>query len=314
MKKLKNSFLKPNPEELVKSATYASVSVAIILIGAKFFAYIITDSLALFSTLMDSFLDGAASLVNFFAVRRALQPATKEYRFGHGKAEALAALGQSTFIVGSGVFLLFSAIHRLFSPQIVEKSFLGIVIMLFSILLTVLLVGFQRFVLRHTKSLAITADALHYFGDILVNVGVMFSLILGEMFNWTFLDPVFAIIISIYIAYSAWQIFQKALFVLMDKELSHEERDHIEEIVKNHPKVLGLHELKTRCSGPKSFIQLHLELEDFIPLIEAHAIADEVEAMLLKTFPQAEILIHQDPRSVAEKRTCIRNISIETFT
>ncbi len=314
MTKQKFSFLKANPKFLVESATYASVSVAIILIGMKFFAYVVTDSLALFSTLMDSFLDGVASLVNFFAVRRALQPASKEYRFGHGKAEALAALGQSTFIVGSGVFLLFSAIHRLFSPQIVEESFLGIIIMLFSILLTVILVGFQRFVVRRTNSLAITADALHYFGDILVNVAVMVSLILGDIFKWAFLDPLFAIIISVYIAFSAWQIFQRALFVLMDKELSFEERQRIKEIVRNHPKVLGLHELKTRCSGPKSFIQLHLELEDFMPLIEAHAIADEVEAMLLKSFPQAEILIHQDPRSVAEKRTCIRNISIETFT
>lgn len=297
-------------DNLLKSATWASIGVSVLLIGAKIFAYIVTDSLALFSTLMDSLLDGAASLVNFFAVRRSLQPASREYRFGHGKAEALAALGQSAFVAGSALFLIFSAVHRLFSPQLVEESMVGIIIMVLSILLTILLVGFQRFVIFRTKSLAISADALHYYGDILINVGVIVSLILGEALKWVWLDPFFAIMIALFITLTAWHILQKALSVLMDKELPLTDRHHIKEIVKQHPKVMGLHELKTRSAGAKSFIQLHLELEDFIPLIEAHAIADEVEALLLKAYPNAEVLIHQDPRSLVGKKACERKTYI----
>lgn len=291
------------PNNLVSLATYASLLTAAILISIKLFAYILSDSLSLFSTLIDSTLDGAASLINFFAVRRSLQPATSQYRFGHGKAEAIAALGQSAFIAGSAFFLFFSAIHRLYSPQPVEEATVGIIVMIISIILTIGLVSFQRFVIKHTKSLAISADSLHYFGDILINVSVILALLLAKWFKWDFVDPLFAVAIGIYILQTSWLISKKALSVLMDHELSEEDRQKIKLTVLSHPKVIGLHDLRTRSSGLRNFIQLHLELEDFIPLIEAHKISEEVESKILKEFPSSEILIHQDPRSAIEAQS-----------
>lgn len=291
------------PTNLVTFATYASLLIASILIGIKLFAYILSDSLSLFSTLIDSTLDGAASLINFFAIRRSLMPATSQYRFGHGKAEALAALGQSAFIAGSAFFLFFSAVHRLYSPQIVERPSTGVVVMLISICLTIALVSFQRFVIRKTKSLAISADSLHYFGDILINASVILALVLGDWLKWYSMDPLFAIGIGFYILRTSWVISKKALSVLMDHELSEEDRDQIKKIVLIHPKVIGLHDLRTRSSGLRSFIQFHLEMEDSIPLIEAHKISDEVESSILKEFPSAEVLIHQDPRSLVGSKS-----------
>ena len=292
---------------LLSLATYASLITAAVLIGIKLFAYILSDSLSLFSTLIDSTLDGAASFINFFAVRRSLQPATAQYRFGHGKVEALAALGQSAFIAGSSMFLFFSAIHRFYSPQIVEKPTVGVIVMGISIFLTIGLVSFQRYVISRTKSLAISADSLHYFGDILINASVILALILGDWLKWYFIDPLFAIGIGFYILRTSWLISKKALSQLMDHELSEEDRKEIKLTVLSHPKVIGLHDLRTRSSGLRSFIQLHLELEDFIPLIEAHTISDEVESKILTKFPHAEVLIHQDPRSAVGSKSSSEN-------
>ena len=290
----------PTSFSLVKLATTASLSASILLIALKVGAYVISDSLSILSTLVDSMLDGLASLVNFYAVRRALRPATSIYRFGHGKIEAIAALGQSMFVAGSSFFLLFSAVHRFYHPQPLESSGPALIIMIISSALTLILISFQKFVINKTHSLAVSADALHYLSDIFINFGVIGSLFIGHLFNIQLMDPFFALIVGFYILYSSFKMTRKALHVLMDRELSESERTEITKIVLNHPKVLGLHDLRTRSSGLHQFIQLHLELDDLIPLIEAHTIADEVENNVLKKFPTAEVLIHQDPKSVTD--------------
>ncbi|HYB09310.1 MAG TPA: cation diffusion facilitator family transporter [Alphaproteobacteria bacterium] len=287
---------------LMTAATHASVAAAAVLIVAKIAAFLVTDSVALLSTLIDSLLDAAASIINLLAVRHALTPADREHRFGHGKAESLAGLGQSAFIAGSAVFLIFEAGHRLFDVQPVHNGAIGMAVMAFSIVVTIGLVSFQRYVVRATGSVAIGADALHYFGDLLVNGSVLISLFLGMQFGWHILDPIFAIGIAAFIVASAWQISRKSLDQLMDRELRDDARSRIKEIVTENPHVVAMHDLRTRSAGPTLFIQLHLEMNPDITLARAHEISDSVEARLLEAFPGAEVIIHEDPAGIPELR------------
>jgi len=287
---------------LMTAATHASVAAAAVLIVAKIAAFLVTDSVALLSTLIDSLLDAAASIINLLAVRHALTPADREHRFGHGKAESLAGLRQSAFIAGSAVFLIFEAGHRLFDVQPVHNGAIGMAVMAFSIVVTIGLVSFQRYVVRATGSVAIGADALHYFGDLLVNGSVLISLFLGMQFGWHILDPIFAIGIAAFIVASAWQISRKSLDQLMDRELRDDARSRIKEIVTENPHVVAMHDLRTRSAGPTLFIQLHLEMNPDITLARAHEISDSVEARLLEAFPGAEVIIHEDPAGIPELR------------
>ena len=288
------------PEEtarLMRQATYASISVAMLLIMAKLIAWGVSDSLSLLATLIDSTLDALASFVNLLAVRHALSPADREHRFGHGKAEALAGLGQAAFIAGSAAFLLLEAVRRFINPVPLESYGIGIAVMIFSIGVTLLLLAFQRHVIRKTGSVAISADSLHYRTDLLVNGSVIAALLLAS-FGWVGFDPLFAVGIALYILYSAWEIVKQAFDHLMDRELPDDERENIKSIARAHSKVRGMHDLRSRRSGMATFIQLHLELDDELSLLEAHKISDEVEAGLLDVYPAAEIIIHIDPISV----------------
>jgi ferrous-iron efflux pump FieF len=286
----------------MRLATYASVSTAGLLIVVKFGVWIYTDSISLLSTLLDSLLDAAASIVNLIAVRHALTPADREHRFGHGKAEPLAALGQSAFIAGSAIFLTIEAGHRLYAPRPVEHADAGIAVMVFAIVLTFILTRFQAYVVRKTGSVAIKADSLHYIGDLLVNGAVIVALLAVSQFGWIHADPLFGLGIAGYILYNAWKIAVGALDMLMDRELPEEARRRITEIALAHAEVIDLHDLRTRTSGRQTFIQLHLEMDGNMSLHDAHEVADAVEAELLRAFPGAEVLIHEDPHGIDEHR------------
>ncbi len=287
---------------LMKLATRASVAVAGTLIVVKLGAWLLTDSVSILSSLLDSLMDVMASLVNLVAVHHALQPADREHRFGHGKAEPLAGLAQAAFITGSAVLLTIEAVSRLFQPQPVVYAEVGIGVMLFSIALTVGLVAFQRHVVRMTGSTAVGADALHYQTDVLVNGSVIVSLGLSKWLGWHLADPLFAIAIAAYLVRCAWRIAARALDVLMDREFPDEDRARIRDIVLSHSRVKGMHDLRTRSSGIQPFVQLHLELDGDLLLREAHEIADEVEAMIMEAFPGAEVIIHQDPEGLVEEQ------------
>ena len=287
---------------LMRWATYASVSVATVLVISKFAAWLLTDSVSLLSTLIDSLLDAAASLINLLAVHHALQPADREHRFGHGKAEPLASLAQGAFIFGSAVFLLIQAGERLIHPKALVNTEIGYGVMLFSIVLTVALVIFQRYVVRRSGSLAISADSLHYQTDVLINGSVILSLFLASEMRWPVADPLFAVGIAAYIMRTAWKIGHGAFNILMDHELPDEDRNQIIEIALAHEGVRGLHDLRTRSSGIHVFIQMHLEMDGKISLNEAHVIADAVELDLLRVFPNAEVIVHEDPEGVEEVR------------
>jgi len=283
----------------MRLATYASVLTAAILIVAKLVAWGMTDAVSLLATLIDSCLDAVASVINLLAVRHALQPADEKHRFGHGKAESLAGLGQAAFITGSAFFLLLEGFQRLLHPKVPEVVGVGVWVMGFSIIATLALVFLQTHVVKKTGSSAVKADSLHYKTDLLVNAGVIAALFLAA-YGWSGFDPVFAILISLYILRSAWEIGREAAQSLMDHELPDEDRKRITEIVLQHPQARGLHDLRTRTSGTTTFIQLHLELDDDLPLIKAHDISDDVEARIAATYPNAEIIIHEDPASISE--------------
>lgn len=286
---------------LMRLATYASVSLACLLIALKTGAWIATESIAMLSTLVDSLLDALASIVNLIAVRHALTPADREHRFGHGKAEALSAMAQSAFIAGSSVLLLFQAGERFIHPRPLTAPETGIWVMVVSIVLTFALVAFQLWVVRRTKSVAVAADSLHYKGDILVNIAVIAALVLGSWFGFLYADPIFGTAIAFYILYNAWLIVREALDMLMDRELPDEDRQSIRDIALAHADVESLHDMRTRRSGPTSFIQFHLVMNAELTLLKAHEVSDEVELELRRTFPDAEILIHQDPTGIDEK-------------
>jgi ferrous-iron efflux pump FieF len=293
----------PAADRLRRLATYASVTVAALLIAVKFGAWLETGSVALLSSLVDSLLDIAASLVNLVAVRHAMSPADREHRFGHGKAEPLAVLGQSAFITGSAMLLLAEAVRRLISPARIENPPAGIAVMIFSIAVTIGLVLYQRHVVRRTVSIAITADELHYRSDVVLNLSVIAALVLGSALDLSILDPLFGAAIGIWIVYSAVRLARLSLIQLMDRELPDEEREKIRAIAQSHPDVVAAHDLRTRVAGPTAFIQIHIEMNGTLSLIRAHEISDEVEAELRAAYPNAEVMIHQDPEGIEEARS-----------
>lgn len=285
---------------LLKISTYASVGVALLLVGAKGGAWITTGSVSVLASLIDSLMDTAASLINLLAVRYALAPADAEHRFGHGKAESMAGMAQATFIAGSAVFLLLQAIDRLIHPVPLNDIGSGIGVMAFAMVCTALLVGVQRYVIRRTQSTAIRADSLHFVTDFLSNGATLLALVLVSA-GWASADPWLAIMIAIYILYSARTIGVEAFHLLMDRELPDQQRSQIEQIARSHADVRGVHDLRTRQSGQTVMIQLHIELDDDMPLRQAHAISDQIEIAIGEAFAGADVIIHQDPVSVVRR-------------
>ncbi|WP_143693041.1 CDF family cation-efflux transporter FieF [Vibrio rotiferianus] len=289
--------MKQQYARLVTMAAWTATIVATLLLIVKVITWWVTGSVSLLASLIDSMLDIAASVVNLIVVRYSLQPADREHTFGHGKAESLAALAQAMFISGSAVFLILNGIERFFRPHELNAPELGVYVSLFAMVVTFGLVMFQKHVVRMTGSQAIAADSLHYQTDLYMNGAIMVALGLSY-FGVTQADAVFAIGIGIFILYSAFKMVSEAIQTLLDRKLPDEELDQIRQECLKVEGVLGVHQLRTRMSGPTRFIQLHLELDDNLRLIEAHHIADKVEDNLLELFPEADVLIHQDPLSV----------------
>ncbi|MCE7630987.1 CDF family cation-efflux transporter FieF, partial [Vibrio fluvialis] len=278
--------MKQEYARLVTLAAWTATTVATLLLIIKIAAWWVTGSVSLLASLIDSLLDIAASVVNLIVVRYSLQPADREHTFGHGKAESLAALAQAMFISGSACFLILNGIDRFFRPHELQSPELGIYVSGFAMVVTFALVMFQRQVVKKTGSQAIAADSLHYQSDLFMNAAIMVALGLS-WFGITQADAVFAVGIGIYILYSAYRMAHSAVQTLLDRKLPDDELMQIRTLSLSVEGVMGVHQLRTRMSGPVRFIQLHLELDDKIPLIEAHRISDMVEAKLRKNFPGA---------------------------
>jgi len=281
-------------ERLLKLATYASVAVAVLLIGLKSSVWLMSGSVSLLASLIDSLMDAAASIINLFAVRYALKPADHEHRFGHGKAEALAGLAQSAFITGSPVLVLLQGIDRLLNPRPLDSAWLGVAVMLFSIAATIGLLLIQRHVIQRTGSTAIRADSLHYRSDLLLNSSIIVALLLAA-YGIQRADAFFGLAIALFIAYSAIQIGRDAVQILMDRELSDEVRDEALSLARAVEGVVNVHDFRSRQSGHDWFMQMHVEIPAQTPLLEAHDLGERVRARIIQRFPQADVLIHTDP-------------------
>lgn len=287
---------------LRRYATYASVSVSATLIAAKLAAYLTTESVSLLSSLIDSSTDLMASVVTLFGVRAALRPPDRAHRFGHGKAEALAALAQAAFIGGSALFLTIEAVRRLLRPEPVEDGMVGVAVMLLSIVLTAGLITFQRHVIKATGSVAVGADRLHYSGDLLMNTAVIAAILLSSWTGISAFDPLFGLGIAAFLLWGARGVGLEALNVLMDRELPEAERARIAALVMAHGEARGMHDLRTRSTGVGAFIELHLELDPQLTVAAAHDVTDRIERELRGAFPGAEVTIHQEPAGLDDER------------
>ncbi len=298
-------------DRLNRRAAQASIAIAALLIVAKLAAWLLTDSIVILTSLVDTGIDLLASLVTFVSVRQAAQPADRAHRYGHGKAEALGAFTQAGFVGGSALILASEAVRRLITPQPIHQSGLGIAVMLLAILLTAGLVLLQRAVVRRTGSVAIRADSLHYGGDLLMNLAVIVALVLTEATGSSLIDPLCALGIVAVLLYAATRLARQSLDMLMDRELPGAQRAHIRELALGHPKAEGVHDLRTRRAGTDVFIELHLELDGDLSLDQAHAITHEVEARIREAFPGADILVHQEPAGLADDRLDHRIAALE---
>ena len=297
-----NKISKDEANILKKRATYASLTLAISLTLLKTFASFYTGSLAILSSMVDSLSDLFGSFVAFMAVKFSARPANTEYHYGYGKAEPLSALFQSAFIAGSGIFIMYDGINRLLHSHKIQQTTTGIIVMIISLLLTIVLISYQNYVIRKTKSQAIKADSLHYVIDILTNISIIASLVIVEMFNAPWFDILTAFGIAFYILISAYKLAKKAIVTLMDKELEHDIRKDIKTIVLKHPYAKGIHDLRTRDLGTYSIFEFHLELDGRLSLKDAHGYTHEIEDSILKKYPDSQIIIHQEPAGINDDR------------
>lgn len=291
-----------NTHLLVRSASIASLLVASTLIVLKYYGWVTTTSVSLLASLADSLIDFLASVFVFVAISYSMLPADAKHRFGYGKSEGLAAFVQSLFIGISGIYVCFEAIKRLLNPSQINQPSTAIWIILVSIVLTLALVMYQKYVVKKSKSIAIESDRYHYLTDTYINLSVLFSIAITGWTQFVFIDALVGLLISGVILYTSVTLLKKSFKILLDQEIQSDDRDRIREIALDHPKVLGFHDLRTRDTGREYIIQFHLELDPNMSLLESHEITDEVTDNVLKLYPDSELIIHTDPLGIDEER------------
>ena len=290
---------------LTARAAFASSAMAITLIVMKTYAAVKTSSMAMLGSLADSGLDLVASLIVLLAVRIAAQPADHEHRFGHGKAEALAALVQVILISFSAMFIAFRSTQRLINGAETGQAELGIGVSVIAMVLTVALITYQRHVVKRTGSLAIGTDRLHYSSDLLLNGSVIAALVLDQVAGLKGSDAVFGILIALWLLWGAWSASSHALNQLMDREWPDERREQFLAAAREYPELAGLHDFRTRSSGTNYFAQFHVWVPADWTVQKAHDRLDIVEEELQQRFPGTEILIHVDPEGQTDRETML---------
>ncbi|MCH4883986.1 cation diffusion facilitator family transporter [Pseudomonas sp. TMW22080] len=291
----------PEHARLLRLATRASVAVASLLIVTKAIAWWLSGSISMLAGLTDSLLDGVTSFLNLLAVHYALRPADEDHRYGHGKAESLAGMAQALFIGVSAVLIAFQAVERLKNPEPVGAPWIGIGVIVFSLLMTVALLVLQHRVIKATGSNAVRADSLHYRSDLMLNGSILLALVLASV-GFPQLDAWFGLGIAVYILWSALQIARESFAVLMDQELPTDVSENMLNLACSVPGVLGAHDLRTRISGNTWFVQFHLELPGELTLSAAHSICDRAAEAIEQAYPRAEVLVHADPKEVVKPR------------
>jgi len=280
---------------LAKSAALASIATALFLVGLKLWATWRTDSTAMLGSLADSALDLIASLATLLGVWIAAQPADEDHRFGHGKAESLAAMFQVMLIAFSALAIGWSAVVRLVEGGTTRAAAEGITVSVIAIIATLALLMWQRYVLARTGSVAIGADHVHYQSDLLLNLAVIAALVFDQYLGFGMADPLFGLAIAGWLAWGAWRAASAAIDHLMDREWPDDKRQSFVELAAQHPELSNLHDLRTRTSGARDFVQFHVDMPKDMTVGEAHDVIERVEADLQSHFPAMELLIHIDP-------------------
>lgn len=280
---------------ITQRAAIASVTVAFFLLGLKTFAAWETGSVAMLGSLADSGLDLIASLVTLYGVRLAATPADHDHRFGHGKAEALAALFQVVLITISAIGIALRAIERLLEGTATTHAEYGIGVSVIAMAATLALLSYQRRVIQQTGSVAIRADNVHYQSDLLLNGAVIAALVLDQYLAVPGADALFGIAIAGWLAWGAFRASSEAIDQLMDREWPEERRQQLLRIAALHPEVRGIHDLRTRTSGAHDFAQFHVWVDPRMTVVDGHRVMDEIEDRLAVDFPGVEVLIHLDP-------------------
>jgi ferrous-iron efflux pump FieF len=286
---------------LTTRAAVASVGVALFLLLLKGYAAWATGSVAMLGSLADTGLDLLASLITLYGVRIAAAPADFDHRFGHGKAEALAALAQVGIIAFSALGIGWRAVDRLLGGEAAVHAEYGIAVSILAILATLGLLAYQRRIIARTQSVAIETDHVHYQSDLLLNLAVIAALVLDQYLGLTGADAVFGILIALWLLWGAWRASSRAVDQLMDREWPEEKRRRFVEVAARHPALKGLHDLRTRTSGAHDFVQFHVWVDPEMSVAEAHRVMDEVEQKLEAEFPGVEILIHIDPEGQVDQ-------------
>ncbi len=297
---LSNNFR--NAHRLKNIAACASVCTAFVLTLIKGAAAFMTGSLSMLSSMADSLADVISSVITLIAVTYADKPLTCDHRYGYGKAEALSALLQAAFISGSACFILYDATYRLYHPVELEYMSLGIWTMLCSLMLTVALIILQKYVIRRINSQAIEADNKHYVIDLVANVAVLLSLMAVKYRQWQWADMATAAMVSIYLLLTAQKIAKRALEEITDKEIDAATKSTILQAVMSTDGIMGYHDFRSRISGNRLFIEIHLEFDGNLSLYDTHRLSEKAENKIAAIYPQAQVLIHQDPYGILEKR------------
>ena len=299
---------------LTSRAAMASIAMALILVGLKLWAALQTSSMAMLGSLADSGLDLIASIVVLVGVRVAAQPADYEHRFGHGKAEALASLVQVILITLSALFIAFRAIQRLLAGAVTERAELGIGVSIVAMGLTILLIAYQRHIVRRTGSLAISTDRLHYSSDLLLNGSVILALALDQFAGLAGADALFGLLIALWLGWGALRASAQSINQLMDREWPEQDRQDFLAACQDYPELAGLHDFRTRTSGNHQFVQFHVWVPGDWTVQQAHDRIDRVELELQKRFPGTEILIHLDPEGHTDRETMLPSDITEQAT
>jgi len=300
--------------KLTTRAAFASITMALFLLLLKAYASWQTGSVAMLGSLADTALDLIASLATLYGVRYAAQPADHEHRFGHGKAEALAALFQVVVIALSAFAILYRALERLMQGRVTAHAEYGIGVSVVAIAATLMLLAYQRYVIGKTRSVAIGADHVHYQSDVLLNIAVIAALALDQYAGIRWADPVFGVGIAVVLLGGAWKASSQAIDQLMDREWPEERRQHFLAVAARHPALSGIHDLRTRSSGTHDFVQFHVWVDPAMTVAEAHEVMDEVEAKLEAEFPNTEILIHLDPDGQVDREGILPHAIAEAAT
>ncbi|WP_260854472.1 cation diffusion facilitator family transporter [Paraburkholderia sp. BCC1884] len=287
---------------LRRMASVVALAVALALVVVKVWAWLATGSISLLTSAADGLVDVVASSVTFAGVRYAARPADRGHRYGHGKAEAVAAFVQALLLAGAAIGLGIESVQRLMVPQALNQTGFGIAVIVGSSLVAAGLVGMQTLVVKRTGSTAIAADRAHYVTDVAVNIAVLIALLLDRFLGWSRADAIGALAISAYMLWNARGMAQQALFQLLDRELDEPDRVRIEAAVRSCDGVQGVHDIRTRNGGDRVFVEFHVEVDGSLTVEAGHTIGDHAEKAVQRLFQGADVVAHLEPAGIDDER------------